>query len=221
MAKVPGCVWIEGNALHWIDGTNSEWKFIGTQVGAKSGAITGSVWIDTDDDQIHYIDEYSVERYLDSKYEGGWGAHSDTGLHSDGAAKVSVWIDTDDLIHYIRNTTAGNEDYVHADADHADYYTDVHTDISHADKYGDAEDYGDDHTAINHQDLHTDKHQDRDIEGTYADDYADSHTDAAHVDQHNDNYSHSDQHSDRVHGDTDVDDYTDETHADQPTEIGT
>lgn len=222
MANVSGCLWVEGNALHWIDGstgggaTGVEWSFVGTQVGAQVGAIPGSVWHDTEDDQIHYIDEYSVERYLNSKYEGGWGGHSDGAVHLDGAAKRSQWIDTDNILHFIRQAATGAEDYVHLDVDHIDYYTDVHTDIKHADGHGDADDHGDDHTAINHQDWHTDQHGDKDWVTPYLDTYADEHTDVAHVDQHDDDYSHSDQHNDRVHGDTDIHHLDQDDHGDQP-----
>ncbi len=220
MAKETGCGWVEGVNLHFIASDASEWSFEGTLLGAATGAKPGSLWIDSDDDQIHYIDEFQEERYLPSAYEGGHGAHSDGATHTDVDALASSWVEAD-FIRYIRSETTGEEDYAHNDSSHNDQHSDTHADLVHLDSHSDQTgNHGDSHNDEAHSDHHTDTHTDVDDPPVHIDKHFDNHGDSPHDDSHDDSYSHNDSHSDRTHQDTHGDSHSDAGHGDQPVEIG-
>jgi hypothetical protein len=222
MAKVAGSAWVEGTEFHWVSSTQSEWKFEGELVGAQTGAAPGSLWLDTSDNLIHYIDANQFERRIRSQYDGGdHSGHSDAAVHGDGAAlQGSSWVEVD-LVRWIA-TAAGDEDYAHWDETQDAHY-DAHTDVSHTDTHGDGagthtdsytdEPHGDSHGDDAHSDSHNDvAHQDLHSDGDTHQDYSDGplHLDiGGHLDTHSD-VLHSDTHGDVQHSDT----HTDTSHTD-------
>lgn len=94
-----GSVWVEGNALHWCDGSTEYYTVdetgdpITLVDGASSGP-SGSIWIEGSD--FHWIDAQDDEY----SYTG-----TDTG-NNPGAASGSTWIEGG-YIHYIDES--GNE----------------------------------------------------------------------------------------------------------------
>ncbi len=93
-----GSLWVEGNDLHWCDGS---WEYrvtddasdAVTQVGSVGGD-PGSLWVEGG--ALHWIDSGGVEYY----YTGG-----DTG-DNPGVSAGSVWVE-DGRMHYI--DASGNE----------------------------------------------------------------------------------------------------------------
>ncbi len=200
--KRAGCIWIEGDYLHYIDATNSEWRYLGTYVSTPGGAVVGSVWCDTagTTTAIRYIDADGDERYL----------LSSSSPHSDSAAVPgSFWAETvDDFLHYI--TSAGTIEYTlhanthtdgtaHNDTSHTNTYTDSHGNIAHVDWSTPYYNWYENYTDGFHDNEHTD------IDATHGDT---SHTNT-YTDDHG-NVAHSN-HTD----------YSDVAHDDRPEEIGT
>ena len=199
--KRAGSIWVEGDYLHYIDSTNSEWRYLGTFVSAPVGATIGSLWCDTagDTSAIRYIDADGDERFI----------LSSVSAHSDGAAVGgSLWAETvDDYLHYIRSS--GTLEYIahadthtdgasHSDRSHTNTHTDTHGDITHTD------------WDSPHTDTHTD-HEDSFHEDEHGDNAA-SHGDIAHTN------TYTDEHGNVSHNDHD--DYSDVAHDDRPLEIG-
>lgn len=55
-------LWIEGNAIHYIDSSGAERSLIGTDNGLISNAISGSLWISGVN--LHYIDASKHDRVV-------------------------------------------------------------------------------------------------------------------------------------------------------------
>jgi len=199
--KRAGSLWIEGDYLHYIDATNSEWRYLGTYVSTPGGAVVGSLWCDTagTTTAIRYIDADGDERYV----------LSSSSAHSDGAAVGgSLWAETvDDYLHYI--TSAGTQEYIahadthsdgsaHSDRSHTNTYTDSHGDVTHVDWDNPHSDSHTDHTDSFHENSHSD--------------YPASHGDTPHTNTYTDDHGNV-SHNDHT-------DYSDVAHDDRPEEIG-
>lgn len=95
-----GAMWVEGNDLHWCDGSTEYWATdeSGDRIdlidGSSSGP-SGAVWIEGSD--FHWIDAQDDE----FSYNG-----VDTGNNPSGASPGNVWIEGG-YIHYI--DANGNE----------------------------------------------------------------------------------------------------------------
>ena len=63
VSKRHGSTWVEGDYLHFVDGTGDEWRFLGDFVGTPSGARAGSIWIEGGG-YWHYIDSSGEERRM-------------------------------------------------------------------------------------------------------------------------------------------------------------
>src|SRR5688572_18832389 len=128
---VTGSCWVEGQYLHWINASGTEYRFLGTVVTTPT-AMDGSVWIEGN--TIHYIDETGgVERYVD-----GPTVATQIGLQG------SVWVDdgwsAQLQLHWLNETTR-DEYYAHQDTAH----TDTHSNVAHSNS----------HTNVAHTDSHT------------------------------------------------------------------
>lgn len=196
--KRAGSIWIEGDYLHHVDSTNSEWRFLGTYVSTPAGAVPGSVWVEGA--TLRYIDADGDERYC---LRDGSILHTDA-----GALAGSLWAETaDDYLHLIREGYT-TEYAVHNDTAHADgtSHTNSHSNVAFVDSY----------TDVTFVDSHSDWYSDN---GSYSDTYV------PHVDGHGNSYSdtpHQNSYSDTSHQDfTDShSDYADTPHEDAPEEIG-
>lgn len=199
--KRAGCIWVEGDYLHYIDATNSEWRWLGTYVSTPGGgAVAGSVWIDSSTNvaSIRYIDADGDERYI---------PRNSSAVSSSGATAGSVWVEGD-YLYVVRADTGAYHYAQHWDIAHSDgtAHTDDHSNVAFVDSHGD----------VTFVDSHMDWHGD----GGYSDTY---HTD--HSDAHGDSYSdtpHTNTYSDTAHQNfTDShSDYSDTPHEDLPEEIG-
>lgn len=184
--KTPGSLWVDGTALHHVDGTKNEWSYVGTAVADRSGvgAVAGSVWVDSADYLVHYVDASQEERKVVTSH----GV-----IHTDAAAKAgSLWVETSAHVYLGWVGSAGRAYEAHSDFNHTDHtdHTDaaVHTDStgSHVDSHSDTA-HVDSHTDFypaGHYDTHTD---------TAA---HDDHTDTTPHTDHNDGHSDSTPHSD-------------------------
>ena len=86
MAVVAGSLWVSGNYLHFTPTTTTQYRYLGTLVAARAGAIAGSIWLDSTANVIKYIDSTGNERSLPQ------GAlTTPTGIAS--AVTGSLWID--------------------------------------------------------------------------------------------------------------------------------
>lgn len=183
-AKTAGSLWVEGDNFHYVDAGASEWYFAGLLVGTPAPtAEAGSIWVDSSDGMLHYIDASNVERKV-------W---SNSSPHTDAAAAVgSLWVEGD-YMHIIAGS--GVERTCHYDVSHSD--GSPHTDTD----YGDHSDVAHDDTA--HSD-YTVPHTDH-TDGGHADvpySHGDtSHVDTPHTDHSNDSHSDHTVHSDVAHQD--------------------
>lgn len=58
---VSGNMWVEGNAVHWIDQNGNERAYTGTDTGSNVGN-SGNIWIENS--YIHYVDQNGNERSI-------------------------------------------------------------------------------------------------------------------------------------------------------------
>ena len=56
MAKIPGSIWVEGTGLHYIDNTGDEWYYTGTYIASSTGAIPGTIWVQSSSNSLRYVD---------------------------------------------------------------------------------------------------------------------------------------------------------------------
>lgn len=226
MAKRPGSIWVEGSDLHYVDSAGNERSFTGDNIGAPAGALSGSLWLDTSDNRVHYIAGGGAERVLPAVTAG---------LHTDAAAiQGSVWVEGD-FLHAILTAT-GVEGRKHADVAHSDtaHSDTAHNDTAHTDHSDTAHDdslHGDTaHSDTSHGDgnSHCDAFEDGGGAGLECFQHCDHADGTTHGDAHNDHNDsagtfvchldsggHSDvAHSDTPHSDTAHVDHSDTTHDD-------
>lgn len=196
--KTAGSLWIEGDYLHWVADTQSEWRYLGLEVATPAGATVGAFWVEGSD--ARYVDASGVERRcLGTVVEDHVGATPGV-----------VWMEA--YLHWIRQTAGGREyrgfaNIAAQDVPHVDIpaHDDAHVDTPH----NDVPLYDDAHYDQPHADV---------PEAPPA-----PHIDIPHVDEPYVDTPHTDDaHVDTPHTDTPYDDqpYTDTPYTDQPTEIG-
>ena len=186
-----GSMWVSGTYLHWMNASNTQFRFLGTAGSSPAGALPGSIWIAGN--TIHYIDSTGVDRTVSGPFVA-----SRSGV---GALAGSMWIEnnyapssTKGQLHFIG--AAQDENWAHLDTPASSSHTDVPASYGHSDYYSDAP----------YQDWHAD-----------AGDY--QYGPEFHEDGHDDGYSaaqaHYDSHSDVPHSDS----HTDIAHVDNPTAV--
>ena len=129
-----GSMWITGTYLHWRNGSNTQFRFLGTTVATPVGAVVGSMWIEANN--VHYIDSTGVERRANGSFIATQAPA--------GALAGSMWLDTgyapstsNGQLHFIG--AAQHEHWAHIDIPFSNAHTDIaastsHTDISHTDQ---------------------------------------------------------------------------------------
>ena len=192
-------IWVEGNYLHHISSNHTtEWRYLGTGIANRPGAVPGSVWVNGD--YLHYICTNSDERRCESK---GTTGHSDA-----GSLGGSAWAET--YAHIVRESGTV-EKPLHADVTHSDH-TD-HNDHNDHDDSGTHVDH-DDHDDVTHNphedQINHDDHLDYIASEWVHEDYDDhaDHTDYTDHDDHDDSGPHDDHndHNDSTpHNDIDAD----------------
>ena len=216
MVKVAGSMWVDGSTLHYIDPLGSEWYFTGTAGTTPGGAIVGSIWVDSGNGTIHYIDASGVDRAV--------AVESGSSRSGVGAVRGSLWVDTVDsannAVHTIDNLQV--ERIAHTDIT-------VSIPASHTDTHGDAAAVHSD-VAASHSDGHSDTHDDSVGAGGHGDQ---AHHDY-HVDGHYDDFHffgppfdwlHYDwnpysDHEDWPHGDQTTTGHGDVAHTDHDDAVG-
>lgn len=207
-----GSIWVEGSELHFIDGSGNEYAYSGEDTGNNpSGATSGSIWLGSGDNKIHYIDENGDERTTPRS----------VGANVSGVAG-SVWIENGYVTFLDTNTdkVSSHDDVAHSDKNFSDF-----DDTSHSNKsFDNFSDHTDDHSDFDDV-IHDDKQFDDFSDFSDGVGFTD-HSDDGHG-NFTDGFSHSDtgyddnDHSDDSHNDFDDtshsdDSHNDVTHVDQP-----
>ena len=196
-----GSMWVSGTYLHWMNASNTQFRFLGTAGSSPAGALPGSIWIAGN--TIHYIDSTGVDRTVSGPFVA-----SRSGV---GALAGSMWIEnnyapssTKGQLHFIG--AAQDENWAHLDTAFSSSHTDAPFSNSHADNntyYNGHTDYYSNSFNSNHTDRvdyssndfadayygHGDNHSDDYISGhtdTYSDPYYNSHSDTAFSSSHTD-----------------------------------
>jgi hypothetical protein len=145
-----GSMWITGTYLHWRNGSNTQFRFLGTTVATPAGAVVGSMW--TEGNTVHYIDSTGIERYVDGPYiaapagalagsmwfDTGYAPSTSNGqLHFIGAAQHEHWAHNDTAFSNAHTDTPFSN--AHTDTAFSSAHTDTafsnsHTDVVHVDR---------------------------------------------------------------------------------------
>ena len=129
MAVVAGSLWVDGNYLYFTPTTTTEYRYLGTLVAARAGAIAGSIWLDNTANVIKYIDSTGNERSLPQGT-----LDTPTGIAS--AIVGSLWIDNSVSRIYTVANVSGTIKRVehHSDISFSNSHTDqAHSDVAHSD----------------------------------------------------------------------------------------
>lgn len=161
-----GSMWVSGTYLHWMNASNTQFRFLGSAGSSPAGALPGSIWITGN--TIHYIDSTGVDRTVSGPFVA-----NRTGV---GAKAGSLWVEnnyapssTKGQLHYIG--AAQDENWAHLDTAFSNSHTDspfssAHTNVGFYNSY----------TNIPYDDYHGDG---EDAGGFYRDYYSDvPHTDS-------------------------------------------
>ena len=191
-----GSMWITGTYLHWRNGSNTQFRFLGTSIATPVGAVVGSMW--TEANNVHYIDSVGVERQVAGSFIATQAPA--------GALAGSMWLDTGyapstskGQLHFIG--AAQHEHWAHTDTAFSNAHTDTAFGNSHSNSHTNAD------PGSAHYDFHSD-HWDADDPGLHADAHENSHYNV-----------HSNAHS-NAHTDTAFNNaHTDVAHIDQPTAV--
>jgi len=180
-----GSIWVETDYLHYIDHAGIEWKYLGTDLGLQAAAVIGSLWIDSTNTYLNFIDESNHQRECISNNHP----------HTDALGVAgSFWLE-DDYLHWIANAAGyeflGHYNVVHVDGDvHTDDYTfTAHIDVPyddhpHENGHGD---YSHNDVYVVHSNTHADEvHVDDPYQYTEHEDWTDDHTHYADIDHQDD-----------------------------------
>lgn len=240
MAVEPGEFGINGEYLHFVDGSKEEWRYHGQDLGTPpSGREKQELWVDGN--QIHYVDEFGTYRALDNELDPSISqTHGSIWIESLGSRSRIVFISTANDTNEPHTNTATHDDTGKDYTDHSD-----HKDHdNHSDHQDSGKDFSD-HSNSYHQDkYHSDdssfknEHTNKRINVGGHIDHTNDHTNKSiHNDhsnfkrRHNDETDHTDNHTDQTdhtdsldhkhefpHEDTHTDD---SSHTDQYAEFVT
>ena len=134
-------MWITGTYLHWRNGSNTQFRFLGTSIATPVGAVVGSLW--TEANNVHYIDSVGAERQVAGSFIATQAPA--------GALAGSMWFDT----AYAPSTSAGQLHFIGA-AQHEHW---AHTDTAFNNAHTDTA-FSNAHTNIAFNNAHTNAHTD-------------------------------------------------------------
>ena len=223
-----GSMWITGTYLHWRNGSNTQFRFLGTSIATPVGAVVGSLW--TEANNVHYIDSVGAERQVAGSFIATQAPA--------GALAGSMWLDTG----YAPSTSKGqlhfvgpaqHEHWAHIDIPFSNAHTDIpfsnaHTDIPFSNSHTDNP-FSNSHTDIAgyYDDYHGDGPDaggfDRQFYADAYNPYQNSHSDSPFSNAHTDigaSISHTDIAASISHTDIAAStSHTDISHTDQPTAV--
>jgi hypothetical protein len=139
----PGSIWIEpsNHYLYYVNewGTGIYYPYPWGDAFSPINVRTGSLWVDTRDNQLHWITDHdgSVKHNVRAHYDiAAQNAHTDThadGIHTDFHSDVPGGSSHSDV----------NHDDWHNDWPHSDHTDQSHTDVPHTDTGKQFNDHGD------------------------------------------------------------------------------